>query len=156
MGSYQEHALDSASAVDLVVALYDGILRFLYAASAAVERGDADARRTSVKRALDIVIHLQARLRMDVGGRPAHVLSEFYASIFAQILQASQSASVEKFEHAINCVKTVRDAWRQVARDPEVNPIPTQVAALSSRQRQGGFDGADYGEDAASGSRWNA
>ena len=29
MGSYQEHALDGASAVDLVVALYDGIIRFL-------------------------------------------------------------------------------------------------------------------------------
>ncbi len=96
MGSYQEHALASASAVDLVVALYDGILRFLYAAAAAVERGDPAARRTAVKRALDIIIHLQARLRMDVGGRPAQVLSEFYASIFAQILQASQSASLQK------------------------------------------------------------
>ena len=96
MGSYQNHALESASAVDLVVALYDGILRFLYAASAAVERGDAVGRRNAVKRALDIIIHLQARLRMDVGGRPAQVLSEFYASIFAQILQASQSASRQK------------------------------------------------------------
>ena len=93
MGSYQEHALESASAVDLVVALYDGIIRFLYAASAAAERGDLVGRRTAVKRALDIIIHLQARLRMDVGGRPAQALSEFYASIFAQILQASQSAS---------------------------------------------------------------
>jgi uncharacterized protein with gpF-like domain len=70
----------------------------------------------AVKRALDIIIHLQARLRMDVGGRPAQVLSEFYASIFAQILQASQSASQQKFEHAIECVRNVRDAWRQVAR----------------------------------------
>jgi flagellar protein FliS len=155
MGSYQEHALDSASAVDLVVALYDGILRFLYAASAAVERGDEAARRNSVKRALDIIIHLQARLRMDVGGRPAQVLSEFYASVFAQILQASQSASLQKFEHAIGCVKTVRDAWRQVAKDPEVNPAPAQVAAMNSRGRQG-FDGADYGEDSVMGSRWNA
>jgi flagellar protein FliS len=156
MGSYQEHALDSASAVDLVVALYDGILRFLYAASEAAERGDEAARRTAVKRALDIIIHLQARLRMDVGGRPAQVLSEFYASIFAQILQASQSASPQKFEHAIDCVKNVRDAWRQVARDPEVNPAPIQVAATTSRRRQGGFDSADFGEDAAIGSRWNA
>ncbi len=73
MGSYREHALDGASAVDLVVALYDGILRFLYAAIAAVERGDEDGRRAAVKRALDIIIHLQARLRMDVGGRPAQV-----------------------------------------------------------------------------------
>jgi len=156
MGSYQEHALDSASAVDLVVALYDGIIRFLYAASAAVARGDEGARRNSVKRALDIIIHLQARLRMDVGGRPAQVLSEFYASIFAQILQASQSASVQKFEHAINCVRNVRDAWRQVARDPEVNPAPIQMAARTSQAGQGGFGGAEFGEDAAIGSRWNA
>jgi flagellar protein FliS len=156
MGSYQEYALDGASAVDLVVALYDGIVRFLHAANAAVERGDALARRAAVKRALDIIIHLQARLRMDVGGRPAQALSEFYASIFAQILQASQSASQQKFEHAIDCVKNVRDAWRQVARDPEVNPVPAQVSGTSLRRRQGGLDGADFGEEAAVGSRWNA
>lgn len=156
MGSYQEHALDGASAVDLVVALYDGIVRFLYAASTAVERGDAAARRIAVKRALDIIIHLQARLRMDVGGRPAQALSEFYASIFAQILQASQSASRPKFDHAIECVKNVRDAWRQVAKDPAVNPAPLQMASMTSRHGQGGFDGGDYGEDAAVGSRWNA
>jgi flagellar protein FliS len=93
---------------------------------------------------------------MDVGGRPAQVLSEFYASIFAQILQASQSASQPKFEHAIECVKNVRDAWRQVARDPEVNPTPSQISAISSQRRQGGVEGADFGEDAAASSRWNA
>src|SRR3974390_533217 len=122
MNSYQEHVLDGASAVDLVVALYDGIIRFLYAAIESVERGDQAGRRIAVKRALDIIIHLQARLRMDVGGRPAQALSEFYASIFAQILQASQSVSKPKFQHAIDCVRNVRDAWRQVARDPSVNP----------------------------------
>jgi flagellar protein FliS len=156
MGSYQEHVLDSASAVDLVVALYDGIIRFLYSASAAVERGDAEARRTAVKRALDIIVHLQARLRMDVGGRPAQVLSEFYATIFAQILQASQSASIQKFEHAIECVRNVRDAWRQVAKDPEVNPAPMQVTSISSGRRAGSFESSDLGEDAVAGSSWNA
>jgi flagellar secretion chaperone FliS len=119
MANYREHALEGASALDLVVALYDGILRFLHAACEAVDRGDASARRAAVKRALDIIIHLQARLRMDVGGRPAEVLSEFYASIFAEILQASQSASKPKFEHAIACVRNVRDAWRQAAREQE-------------------------------------
>ena len=135
MGMYQEHALEGASAVDLVVALYDGILRFLYAASAAVERGDTTGRRIAVKRALDIIIHMQARLRMDVGGRPARVLSEFYASVFAQILQASQSASTQKFEHSIECVRKVRDAWRLVAKGEgapanlsmEETPIPVHA-----------------------------
>ncbi len=131
MGNYQRYGLEGASAVELVVALYDGIIRFLYAACDAVERGDTAGRRAAVKRALDIIIHLQSRLRMDVGGRPAEALSEFYASTFAVILQASQSASAAKFRHAIDCVRNVRDAWRQVARDPEVNPAPLQ--ALTSR-----------------------
>ncbi len=155
MGIYQEHALEGASAVDLVVALYDGIIRFLYAAGQAVERGDAVERRIAVKRALDIIIHLQARLRMDVGGRPAAVLSEFYASVFAQILQASQSASRQKFDHAIDCVRNVRDAWRQVARDPEVNPAPPQMLSLSTRHTAS-FDNGDLGAEASAGSRWNA
>jgi flagellar protein FliS len=129
MGSYREHALEGASAVDLVVALYDGIIRFLYVAIGAVEQGDADARRAAVKRALDIIIHLQARLRMDVGGRPAQSLSEFYAAIFAEILQASQGASKPKFEHAIDCVRNVRDAWREVAKDPNAWQGSLQNAA---------------------------
>jgi flagellar secretion chaperone FliS len=133
MGSYRQHALDGASAVDLVVALYDGIVRFLYGAMRAVDRNDAEGRRVAVKRALDIIIHLQARLRMDVGGEPAKALAEFYAAIFAQILQASQSASNARFSHAIDCVKSVREAWRQIARDPGAN-----VGAMRLAQ-SGGF-----------------
>jgi flagellar secretion chaperone FliS len=133
MATYQEHALDGASPVDLVVALYDGIIRFLYAAIAAVERGDVTGRRIAVKRALAILIHLQARLRMDIGGRPAQVLSEFYASMFAIILQASLAASTARFEEVIGCVRNVRDAWRQVAADPTVSPALTVPGSASPR-----------------------
>jgi flagellar secretion chaperone FliS len=135
MASYQEHMLDGASPVDLVVALYDGIIRFLYAAIDAVQRGDVNGRRIAVKRALDILIHLQARLRMDIGGRPAQVLCEFYASMFALILQASQGASVQRFEEVIGCVKNVRDAWRQVAADPTLGNATARrnSQALSER-----------------------
>jgi flagellar protein FliS len=152
MASYQEHVLDGASAVDLVVALYDGMIRFLYRAIAAVDRGDAEGRRAAVKRTLDIIIHLQARLRMDVGGRPAQALSEFYASIFAQILQASQSASRSKFEHAIDCVRNVRDAWREVTKDPNANAGPARVIEMPSRTRQD----HEARADAIAGANWTA
>ena len=134
MASYRDHMLDGASAVDLVVALYDGIIRFLSAAISAVERGDTEGRRVAVKRALDIIIHLQARLRMDIGGRPAESLAEFYAAIFAQILQASQSASKSRFEHAIACVRTVRSAWRQVAADPDAVPNLSRISSAPTRR----------------------
>lgn len=150
MGTYQEYSLSSASAVDLVVALYDGIVRFLYAACDAVDRGDEVGRRAAVKRALDIIIHLQARLRMDVGGTPAQVLSEFYASIFAQILQGSQAASRTKFEHAIECVRNVRNAWRQAAQNPAIQPAPLQI-----ERSPRGVDDRPYSGDGGT-MRWNA
>jgi flagellar protein FliS len=150
MASYREHALEGAAAVDLVVALYDGIIRFLYVAITAVERGDTEARRAGVKRALDIIIHLQARLRMDIGGRPAQALGEFYVAIFAEILQGSQLASTSKFQHAIDCVRNVRDAWREVARDPEANSELPRVLMMTSRPAAAAPD------DSASGSSWTA
>jgi flagellar secretion chaperone FliS len=136
MASYQEHALDGASPVDLVVALYDGIVRFLYVAIAATERGDVVARRVAVKRALAILIHLQARLRMDIGGRPAQVLSEFYASMFALILQASQAASTQRFEEVVACVRTIRDAWRQVALDSAIATGSATTGSPAQRLQQ--------------------
>jgi flagellar secretion chaperone FliS len=105
-----------------------------------------------VKRALDIIIHLQARLRMDIGGRPAQALSEFYASIFAQILKASQSASREKFEHAIDCVRNVRNAWREVARD--TGAVRVGLAAPSPDRETSPEVEEPAGELA--GSRWTA
>ncbi|HEY6491494.1 MAG: flagellar export chaperone FliS [Terracidiphilus sp.] len=152
MGVYQERVLDGASAVELVVALYDGIIRFLYAAVDSVERGDATARRVAVKRALDIIIHLQARLRMDIGGQPAQALSEFYASVFAQILQASQAASCPKFIHAIECVRNVRDAWRQVALDPEASPLAPRLLHSAHANPDAAHSSSDLSSDA----RWTA
>lgn len=155
MNPYNTHALEGASAVDLVVALYDGIIRFLYAAIEAVERGNAEERRAAVKRALDIILHLQARLRMDVGGKPAEVLSEFYASIFAQILQASQAASRQKFEHAIRCVRNVRDAWRQVAREPEAQAAGGRLLTMPLRG-QASIDRSGGEPDTVASSDWTA
>jgi flagellar protein FliS len=154
MSTYQEHALDGASPVDLVVALYDGVIRFLYTASAAVERGDVHGRRVAVKRALAILIHLQARLRMDIGGRPAQVLSEYYASMFALILQASQAASSQRFDEVIGCIRNVRDAWRQIAADPAANPTAAaRQDAIAPRSQQ---LPTPAGEIEPTASRWTA
>jgi flagellar secretion chaperone FliS len=136
-----------------VVALYDGMIRFLHAAADAVDRRDPAARRIAVKRALDIIIHLQARLRMDVGGKPAQVLSEFYASIFAQILQASQAASRRKFELAIACVRNVRDAWKQVALDSNT---AAQHATSSSHLHTAYLSGVETDLATENLTRWTA
>lgn len=117
-GQYQQHALTGATGIDLVVALYDGALRFLHRAAQCAEEQDVYGRREAVKRVLDILMYLQARLRPDVGGKTAFALGDFYAAMFTMTLEASQSESPEDLRDVIHCLRNVRDAWAVVARDP--------------------------------------
>src|ERR1700759_2178713 len=90
---YQQHALAGATGVELIVALYDGLIRFLYRAMQCVEENDVHGRREAVKKALDILMYLQARLRPDVGGTVAASLTDFYSTMFTMTLEASHLES---------------------------------------------------------------
>jgi flagellar protein FliS len=92
---------------------------------------------------------------MDIGGQPAQALSEFYAAIFAQILQASQSVSREKFLHAIGCVRNVREAWRQVAQDPGVN-AESPAAPFMPSSPPAGLEFQEASERQGSAKDWTA
>ena len=118
--NYQQQAVAGMNPVELIVARYDGMVRFLYQAIAAVERRDTAERRIAVGRVLEILMHLQSRLRMDIGGSSARALAEFYASIFALCLEGSRLESADRLKEAIACIRDVREAWSVAARDPEV------------------------------------
>jgi flagellar protein FliS len=133
--NYQEQVLTGATGVDLIVALYDGWIRFLHRAVEAVERNDDHERRYTIKRALDILMYLEARLRPDIGGAPAAALSDFYAAMFTMTLEASAAASREDLLQVISCVRNVKEAWVVVARDPEANRVlPRELRTAAERQ----------------------
>ena len=94
-------------------------------------------------------------MRPDVGGTPAVALSDFYAAMFTQTLEASHFESVEGFREVIACVVNVRDAWVVVARDPEAGRmLPREL-----RTREERFVPPSAGvmmESEASPSRWLA
>ena len=151
--SYQEQALAGATGVELVVALYDGAIRFLYRAMQCVEEDDQHGRRIAVKKVVDILMYLQARLRPDVGGTVAASLSDFYAAMFTLTLEASHFESVEQFQEVISCIRNVRDAWVIVARDPEAG----RVLPRELRTREERFvPASSVTNNAAVVSRWQA
>lgn len=149
--NYQQQSVAGKNGVELIVALYDGMIRFLNRAIVAIESGDVQQRRIAVKRVLDILTHLQSRLRMDVGG-PAKTLSEFYAAIFALCLEGSRLSSPERFRKAIESILPVREAWQQVAQDPEVRrqfAAPRSAAMLTASPKSSA-------EEKVLPSRWTA
>ena len=152
--SYQEESLAGATGVELVVALYDASIRFLYRAIRSVEEEDVYGRRLAVKKTLDIFMYLQARLRPDVGGDAAASLSEFYSAMFQMTLEASHFESVEQFKSVIAFVLNVRDAWVVAARDPEASKVlPRELRTREERFLPGG---AAPVASEAGGSRWSA
>ena len=121
--NYQQQSMLGATGVELVVGLYDAAIRSLYRAKQSVGEDDVHGRRVAVRKVIDILMYLQARLRPDVGGAPAVALADFYAAMFTLTLEASHIASAEGFEEVIACVKNVRDAWVIVAQDPEAGKV---------------------------------
>jgi len=121
--SYQQQALAGATGVELIIALYDGLVRLLYRAMQSVEENDVHGRRIAVKKAVDILMYLQARLRPDVGGSVAASLADFYSTMFTLTLEASHLESKEQFQEVISFVRNVREAWVVVARDPEAGRV---------------------------------
>jgi flagellar secretion chaperone FliS len=153
--SYQEQALAGATGVELIVALYDGLIRFLYRAMQCVEEKDVHGRRVAVKKAVDILMYLQARLRPDVGGTVAASLADFYSTMFTMTLEASHLESKEQFEELISFVRNVREAWVVVARDPEAGKVlPRELRTREEKFLPAAAVPVAY--DEAGGSRWSA
>jgi flagellar protein FliS len=153
--TYQQQTMIGATGVELVVALYDAAIRSLHLAKQGVEENDSLGRRIAVKKVVDILMYLQARLRPDVGGSAAVALSDFYAAMFTMTLEASHIASAEGFDEVIVCIRNVRDAWCIVAKDPAAGRVlprelrtqeETFVAVMSVRPA----------EPTVAGVRWSA
>ena len=154
--SYQQLALQGASGVELIIALYDGAIRFLYRAMQSVDEGDELGRRVAVNRVIEIIMYLQARLRTDIGGKPAASLADFYTAMFTMTLEASHAASKEQFAEVISCLRNVREAWVVVAQDPEAQQIlPRELR--SQQERYAGVKRAStIPSDQAGTARWSA
>jgi flagellar protein FliS len=132
--SYQQQTLVGATGVELVVALYDGAIRFLYRAEQCVREDDVHGRRVAVKKVLDILTYLQARLRPDLGRAVATSLADFYAAMFTMTLEASHLESAEQFREVIALIRNVREAWVVVARDPKAGRVlPRELRTREER-----------------------
>ncbi len=121
--NYQQQSLVGATGVELVVGLYDKVIRELYRAKQCCAEDDTIGRRVAVKKVVDILMYLQARLRPDVGGTAAVALADFYAAMFTMTLEASHLASPDGFDEVLACVRNVREAWAIVAQDPAAGKV---------------------------------
>ncbi|MGE0039805.1 MAG: flagellar export chaperone FliS [Vicinamibacterales bacterium] len=113
--AYQQTHVQSRSPLELVVMLYDGALRFVGEAQAALGRKDLAGKRDAISRALAIVSELQNTLDMERGGDIARSLDGLYAYANSKLLEANMQNDGDRLEEVARIFSTLREAWGEIA-----------------------------------------
>jgi len=111
--AYKQQSIMTAPPERLVVMLYDGAIRFLFQAGAAMRE---DARATALER-LDrgeaIIDHLLATLDMSAG-EIAERLEGIYVFSKRLLLEARIERDADKIDHVRGYLTELREAWAQI------------------------------------------
>lgn len=112
---YMQTQVRSSSPLELVVMLYDGVLRHTATAIDAMARGDILARRDAISKSLAIVGELQSTLDMDQGGDIAVQLDRLYSWVTESLVDATVKQHPQPIHDVRRVLETLRDGWQQVA-----------------------------------------
>lgn len=103
-----------------IVMLYDGVLVHIRSSANAFRAGDFESHFNEIMRAAEILQALNAALDMKRGGSVALSLRAFYeTTVKALISSASKKSALECAERIERGVRSMRDAWAEIAGDEQ-------------------------------------
>ena len=116
---YQTAAVMTASPGQLVVMMYDGVLKFVSVARAGCALPESDPQRLKmlqdgVGRSLAIIDELRSTLDKEKGGEYAENLDRLYNYYSGRLLKAQISFDDAPLAEVEKLVGTLRDGWAQM------------------------------------------
>jgi flagellar protein FliS len=129
--TYLRASAQNATAVGLVIILYDLLIHDLEQAIAALADRDIERRTTEIKHALLVLQQLEGSLDRENGAEAAKHFSSFYSALRSKIFEAHLKASPEILRKQIDLVLDVRQAWQQVDK-PNLGPAYATAEPVSS------------------------
>jgi len=125
--TYRATAILTASPGQLVLMLYDGVLKAIALARQGFDTPAEDPRRIEVinhqlLKAQAILTELQNGLNMEVGGEFARTMHRLYDYHNRRLLEANLRKQVEPVIEVERLVRELRDAWAQMLTQQDGNP----------------------------------
>ena len=112
--AYREAAVMTASPVQLVVMLYDGVERFLRQAEAVMAEGDVAHANDRMQRAEAIIDELMATLDKSAG-QVAERLEGIYVFCKRLLIEARIERDTARIRKTASLLADLRDAWAEIA-----------------------------------------
>lgn len=127
-GTYRRIQLETASSAELILQLYDGLVRNLRAAQLGMDAGDREQTHLVLVRAQDIVLELMTSLNPEVESDLPQQLAALYEYLHYRLVRANTAQDRAAVQEVLDHTLRLREAWAQA------------VSSLAS-----GFDGAPDG-----------
>ena len=102
----------TASPGELLLALYDGLFRFMNGARVGIEKNDLRAARELLSKAYAIVSELYIALDHDVSPELCQQLEGVYGFAMDRLMLASRKADIKALDEAIKVLTPLREAWK--------------------------------------------
>jgi len=141
--AYRENDVRGATAVRLVVLLYEQLVQDLRHALQAIEQNDIELRTKRINHAILVIGHLQSPLDFANGGKVAQDLDHFYNVLRQNLVQVQFHPSQAGLSQQITDLLAVREAWTEVERAEKTlvgTAGTTAVATPSAMFRPGADD----------------
>jgi flagellar protein FliS len=134
--SYRKSAIEGASSIGLMIALFDTLAGDLRRATAALRQNDIEARSRELNHAALVIGQLESWLDLNNGGESAQTLSRFYAYLRAKMMEAAGTKSPTLLETQIDMILHVRSAWQQLDTSlPQLSVSPGEIPAARTATR---------------------
>jgi flagellar protein FliS len=112
---YQSSRVETASPIQIVVALYDGAIRFLRVAEEAMGRKDHAAKGHALQRAHAVVTELTATLDHAAAPELCAQLEQLYLFVLERIGTSNLRADPSLAAEARRVLEQLRGAWAELA-----------------------------------------
>jgi flagellar protein FliS len=123
MSQYRSNEFQTASPAKIIVAFYDGALRFLKGGIHALEQKSYALKGQQLSRAHAIVSELRATLDHTQNPALCGELDRLYSFVLDCITESNMTANAEKLHAAVRVLEQLRAAWAQVAEEPAVRVV---------------------------------
>jgi len=116
-----------------VVLLYDGMIKEVGKAKAAIQEGRIEDRFNATQKACKILLGLQSHLDFEKGGDISLMLDQFYHTIFRDLQQVNMKNSAALCDDIVGALGEVRASWAQLADNEQRTGSPEGTARKATR-----------------------
>lgn len=114
--AYRARMSNGLSGIEIVVLLFEGMIKNLQAARLAYERRDLESMCVLNQKTINILMALQTHLDFENGGEAAQSLDRFYTSVFVHLTKVLEATDIEgEFRYIEGNVSDVYRYWQKLA-----------------------------------------